>query len=55
MKCQTWNVTVPNAIQIENSKKEASKKDFKEFCGNCDLKITFSKNDSVIKTVVLSL
>ena len=29
MKCQTWNVTVPNAIQIANRKQEASNKEFK--------------------------
>ena len=29
MKCQTWNVTVPNAIQISNGKQEANNKEFK--------------------------
>ena len=29
MKYQTWNVMVPNAIQITNSKQEASNKEFK--------------------------
>ena len=29
MKCQTWNVTVPNAIQISNDKQETNNKEFK--------------------------
>ena len=29
MECQTWNVTVPNAIQISNGKQEANNKEFK--------------------------
>ena len=29
MKCQTWNVTVPNAIQIANGKQDVHNKEFK--------------------------
>ena len=28
-KCQTWNITVPNTIQISNAKQEANNKEFK--------------------------
>ena len=28
-KCQRWNVTVPETIQIENDKQEANNKEFK--------------------------
>ena len=29
MKCQTWNMTIPNAIQISNGKQEANNKECK--------------------------